>query len=235
MKHIGSAEGIGAPLGPKRVGGDTFPRHIGDCLILDFHEGAGTTVRDLSGNENNGSFASGAAAPAWERNRLSFDGGDYVDCGNGASLSLSTAFTVVGVSTTRDTGLTNTIVAKNPTDSSYPNYRIILTTAFEAQFRDTGGSFRTTSGGTVTADTSYCTIGVWDSIFLRVYSNGSLKDSDDFSGNVPKTDTSWKVYVGCMRTSVDLLDGVVSFIRINASTFSAPQVLQEYLFNKWRN
>lgn len=74
MHSTGSVEGIGAPLPPNRVGGDNFIRYIGDRLILDFHEGAGTIVRDLSGWGNNLTLAGNEN---WELRKFSFDGATY--------------------------------------------------------------------------------------------------------------------------------------------------------------
>ena len=78
MNRIGCGRGIGGAL-RHALQGESFIRHIGnDKLILDFHEGSGTTIRDKSHCGNDGTFGAGAAAPTWRRNSLYFDGGDYV-------------------------------------------------------------------------------------------------------------------------------------------------------------
>ena len=57
-----------------------------------FNEGSGNKVFDII-KRNNGTFGAGAEAPTWVPEGLSFDGGDYVDCGdididgNGAIVS----------------------------------------------------------------------------------------------------------------------------------------------------
>lgn len=67
-----------------------------------FNEGSGLKTFDLSGNGNHGTFGAGAAAPTWKPSRtgiaLDFDGGDYIDCNNTASLNISDEITIeVGV------------------------------------------------------------------------------------------------------------------------------------------
>jgi hypothetical protein len=61
-----------------------------------FDEGTGATAYDNSGNGNNGTLING---PTWVNGRcnkaLSFDGvDDYVSCGNGASLNVTSSITV---------------------------------------------------------------------------------------------------------------------------------------------
>lgn len=53
----------------------------GAVAVYLCNEGSGTTLRDYSGNGNHGALAAGDAAPTWTPYGLSFDGGDYVDCG----------------------------------------------------------------------------------------------------------------------------------------------------------
>lgn len=62
-------------------------------------EGVGGTTVDSSGKGNNGTFI---GAPAWQSssncktgNCLSFDGGDWVNCGHGTSLDTTDAVTIV--------------------------------------------------------------------------------------------------------------------------------------------
>lgn len=54
----------------------------GASAIYLFNEGSGTTLRDFSGNANDGTLGAGAAAPTWGPTGLTFDGDAYVDLGN---------------------------------------------------------------------------------------------------------------------------------------------------------
>ncbi len=102
MRKIGSTSGVGAPLAPNRVGGDEFIRRVGDRLVMDMHEGCGPTIRDLSGRGNSGLLSGN---PAWERNRINFDGvNDHINSGNNANLDIVNELTA--------------LVFANPTDRS---------------------------------------------------------------------------------------------------------------------
>lgn len=70
-------------------------------LWMPFEEGSGTSTRDLSGNGNNGTLNGGALfTPAKFDNALYFDGvNDYVDCGNGTSLQLTTGTVMAWIKT----------------------------------------------------------------------------------------------------------------------------------------
>lgn len=77
-ERIGCGRGIGGCL-RHAIPGESFIRHIGnDKLIFDFKSGNGTTVKDRSRENNDGTFGTGAAAPTWKRNSLYFDGANYV-------------------------------------------------------------------------------------------------------------------------------------------------------------
>lgn len=80
----------------------------GCVLYLPFEEGTGTIVYDQSPYGNDGAFGAGAAAPTWTDGKfgkaLSFDGGDYVNVPDAASLDLTIPFTLSAVVTlTNDT------------------------------------------------------------------------------------------------------------------------------------
>lgn len=82
-------------------GPDPYVYEVGNNLFISplkpvgswsFEEGGGTVAADSSGNNNNGTLKNG---PTWTTGQvggaLSFDGvNDYIDCGNGASLSMGT-------------------------------------------------------------------------------------------------------------------------------------------------
>ena len=66
------------------------PRPVpGAGAIWDCTKAYGTTLPDLSGNGNHGTFGAGAAAPTITATGLGFDGGDYVRCGTAADGSAS--------------------------------------------------------------------------------------------------------------------------------------------------
>jgi len=71
------------------------------------NECSGNIVNDLSGNNNEGTFGAGAASPVWSPGKfgsaLSFDSGDYIDCGANSSI-LPDAWTVSAWLKPNDTG-----------------------------------------------------------------------------------------------------------------------------------
>lgn len=229
MRPIGSASGIGAPLPPDRIGGDNFPRYIGDRLILDFHEGAGTTVQDLSGNGNDGTFGAGAAAPTWERNRLSFDGGDYINCRNDSSFDITDGITLSCdfESTIAQSGIAQDVIMKASTYGLTYDHALAVYT----------GVFIIRSGATwygnlglvsISANVKYSYIGTYNRVAVKTFLDAVEQVSDPATGAI---DTSANnVYIS--RAGGEIT-GYISFIRINATAFSAMQVLQEYLWNKW--
>lgn len=77
----------------------------GLVLYFSFDEGSGNTVKDLSGNNNNGTFAGGEPAPKWtdgmygkalefEPGETRTSGGGYIVVADSPSLSLTEAITV---------------------------------------------------------------------------------------------------------------------------------------------
>lgn len=229
MNSIGSTSGIGASLSPNQVGGDNFIRYIGDRLILDFHEGAGTTVQDLSGNGNDGTFGAGAAAPTWERNRLRFGGSGSIDwIAISDDLTLGLSVMTLEAHIKEDVHVSDAeFIFKGST-----NYYLLGVSAnkgilFVLSRDSVDDSIEGGADLSITSP-SHCT-GIWDGSTMRIYLNGSVQpETQSSSGSV---DTSGEdVYLG---GGVGF-DGTISFVRITATTFSAPQVLQEYLWNRFR-
>lgn len=242
MRHIGSTEGIGAPLSPNRVGGDNFIRYIGDRLVLDMHEGAGTTVRDRSGNENNGTFGAGAAAPTWERNRLSFDGGDHMLIPDATSLNPTVDLTiVVFVNFDND--------PKDVDEMLYVKTPQSATEGYSLYSRGTSDDFQfdaVTTGGRVIAHYTHeanmqgnwylvtgrhSSVGNNNVIFLNV-TRGTLYAT---VGTLVINDDPMSIGNKQIGPVTLEFNGLFSFVRINSKAFSALEVQREHLWNKWRN
>ncbi len=72
------------------------PLARGLVLCLLGNEGIGSHANDLSANGNDGTIINGTWTPATRGWSLNLDGtGDYIDCGSGGSLDLTTAATWV--------------------------------------------------------------------------------------------------------------------------------------------
>jgi len=132
-------------------------------LHLPFSEGVGTSVKDTSQYRNNGVFGAGAAAPSWVAGRegrraLSFDGGDYVDCGNPAILQFerTDAFSITAWIKRDVIDAAHMIVTKETHGGNYEGYTlyikadnkvsmlIVSTLANMIETRETTGSLTTT-------------------------------------------------------------------------------------------
>lgn len=235
MRAIGSTQGIGAPLSPNRVGGDKFIRYIGDRLILDFHEGAGTTVRDLSGNGNNGTLTSPTNL-TWELRRLKFGGvSGYVNCTHDLSLNLESAWTIQA-QVKADAVVPHQGIITKWLDPS-KDFAFIVLASGELYLLHNIANVEKLVGSTATIDdsTQHHLVGVNDGTDLRVYIESVLAGTGVEQGGTTDNDGA-NLCIGFWRPATnEYFKGLISFIRINATAFSAPQVLQEYLFNLWRN
>jgi len=81
-----------------------------------FNENGGTTVFDLSGNGNTGTFGAGAASPSWVSGKfgsaINFDGGDNIEIAH--KVFPSTAVTCIGwCKTTSGSGIPTMLTWKN--------------------------------------------------------------------------------------------------------------------------
>ena len=96
FNQIGGLNSVGGTLSDNQIGGEPFIRHISDKLHFRFTEGSGTTCRDLSRNNNNGTFGATTAAPTWRRGNVEFDGiNDYIVIATSADFAFGTgAFTL---------------------------------------------------------------------------------------------------------------------------------------------
>ena len=87
------------------------------------YEAGGNTIQDLSGNGNTGTLGAGAASPSWIGGAfgpaLSFDGGDYVNCGTSSLLDITGAITIVFSAKTTTVSSTNfRILSKGETGTN---------------------------------------------------------------------------------------------------------------------
>jgi hypothetical protein len=104
--------------------------------------GDATKILDSTANGNTGTKGAGAAAPTETAGPVGmaqlFDGGDYLDCGNGASLSVGAGnFSIVALMATTDVDAYSYIVSKrNPAGGAFYLLRL-LSGKPSAYLRDT--------------------------------------------------------------------------------------------------
>jgi len=69
--------------------------HGGPVAAWDMDEGSGAKINDQSGNHNDGTISGATWTSGKYGSALQFDGvNDYVDCGNDASLNITSAITI---------------------------------------------------------------------------------------------------------------------------------------------
>ena len=230
MQSIGGQQGIGGPISPNQIGGESFIRHIGnDKLIFDFHEGSGTTVYDKSRNNNNGTFGAGAAAPTWKRNSLYFDGGDYVDL-TGIAHGISTG------------GFTLCFDVSNYTENTYmfdqeTNRFAILNRALHnaISLLDSNGHNMISDAGIDAIQPISCQITRDISQDAECYVNGkSQNKGQSITGDVTYDGIS-AAKLGSRFNNVTNVTATMYSFRILNKGLSGIECQQIYLSNKWRS
>jgi len=179
-----------------------------------FDEGSGSTVYDRSGNGNDGTINSD---PQWVAGKiggaLEFDGrGDYVDCGNDASLDITDKVTIaVWVKTNdADNGQHNPYVTKG--DHSYA-IKHHNSNSIEFFIYDDGwhvvhfpvdGSFN---------GVWHHLAGTYDGTNLRLYIDGKLKVSATHTGSI--THSVFNVTIGTNAQEKErFYNGAIDDVRI---------------------
>ena len=227
---IGGAQGIGGPL-HNSIGGESFIRHIGnDKLIYDFKEGSGTTVRDKSHNNNNGTFGAGAAAPTWKRNSLYFDGGDTFRCLTlldvfPEEITLSIFYKVVAKSGSNAQLFTKTNISGQ--DRFFWSIKDDNTMVFDFEEHDNGYSSRSIfSDWTIDSwENRYIT---WDNTNgLLSYKNGAIDGASSGDTVLLADGTSSDLYIY-------FLVGLIKEVRIWFKTLSQIEIQQNFLASKFR-
>lgn len=232
---IGGPQGIGGPLSPDSIGGESFIRHVGnDKLIFDFHEGSGTTIHDKSHCGNDGTFGAGVAAPTWKRNSLYFDGGDYVNCGS------SLALTKITVEACINFGVVNAYqyVASeddNPSDVNR-NWLFGLTNAgkFRISIFVSSVQKNKLEASTRTAGVNYHLIGTANGTNIRVFINGADDGNPTtYSGDIDTNTVN--LWLGQNIAGNNPFTGYLLNARIYNRALSGIEIQQNYLVNKFSN
>ena len=232
MQSIGGQCGIGAPLGNNKIGGESFIRHVGsDKLILDFHEGSGTTVHDKSHCGNNGTLTNPTDL-TWERNELDFGG--------------TNGHIVVASSSDFDF-LDNKFFMEIIIEfDNFANYQGILTR--RANGAGNYWQFTTWNDGTLyfysedmiindftsilTANKRNDILLTCDGSYLSIYNNNASIFAKDIAGLA--LDNTHPLRIGYSKPHGVYLDGSIKFVRLGSKTLSQIEIQQEYLANKFR-
>jgi hypothetical protein len=201
-----------------------------------FNEGQGKAANDSSGNNNNGELMNG---PKWDKgkfgNAITFDGAtNYVNCGNGASLDITKAITVVawvkfnGVDYKNAKGNLFSVGAKGYPDSLNPH----AGWWFSYDNRSNGQGFPYTcfgnkNGGWSGGGNNFpgyiftFTNGEWNHLaftvgqsIAKLYINGTQLGVDKALTNLALSDTSVNLSIGSAGTNGWYFNGTIDEVAI---------------------
>ena len=195
------------------------------------NEGSGTIVYDCSGNGNTGTISGATWCEGVNGSALSFDGvDDYVDCGNSASLNITTSFTIEAWVKRASLG-SMYIVAKdrNPEPSGYGMYfndnnKIVLFFA-DTFWRDTATSTSFTNTGVW-----YHIVGTHTSGSQKIYVNG-IEQTLGVGGayTVDPRISGNNLRIGAHSNPWQYFNGTIDEIRIYNRTLNAEEIRAHYV------
>jgi hypothetical protein len=191
------------------------------------YRGTGTTWTDLSGNNNTSTLINGPTFSTANLGSIVFDGtDDYVNCGNGASLKLTSGTVTVWMKTT------STAVA----------YQGIVVKALNYGIYNYGGNLLLYDWGADTNRNSGISIsdGNWRFITLnfasnsannaKVYINGVLV----YTTTMYKTSDDYSLGISTGSSGSQLFPGTIGSVQIYNRELTATEILQNYNATKSR-
>jgi len=198
-----------------------------DAAKRDSYPGSGTSWRDISGLQNNGTLINGSIFDSNNAGSIVFDGvDDYVNIPHNAIFNLTTAITICiwyKTSTTVDAYLTT-----KADDSFYLAIGPTGTTANKMSFYlngTSGGWFQTLANAATGLWTQVTA--TWNGSTSNLYLNGILDNSGSRPGTM-LTGTN-PVYIGYRPASPKpYYSGSISQTQIYNRALSAAEVLQNY-------
>jgi type II secretory pathway pseudopilin PulG len=198
---------------------------------LDESSGA-TIASDSSGSGNNGTLVNMTPASDWVtgkvNNGLDFDGSnDYVNCGNNASLNITSNITVAAWVKTRDCGNSqhNPYVVKGDTSyalkqrsDNYAEFFIYDAGNWYAALYQVNSSFN---------NVWHHLAGTYDGLKVKLYVDGVLRNTVNHNGSIASN--NYNVQLGKDAQNTDrLYDGVLDSVRIYNRALSAAEITQLY-------
>jgi hypothetical protein len=194
-----------------------------------FDEGSGTIANDSAGN-NDGSLVGDTS---WTTGQiggaLSFDGnGDYVNCGSGGSLDITSTITVSAWVKRPDYNTAGTIAGKTNSNSVTAGYSLhSYIEGFEFQFYS-GGWRRTTPRVPATAGQWHHIVGTYDGSYACLYIDGVQRASITYSGTIIPA-TGYPFQMGFWRSGYpNYYKGLIDDVRVYNLALNAEEVWQLY-------
>ncbi len=204
--------------------------------VWHLDEGNGTTASDSSGNGNNGTL-NGATwtTGCISDNCLSFDGlNDYVSVQNSASLQLSDSVTISAwVNVRGSTGDHQIIVAKWYEGSSASTLSYILELRPDGITPQTVvntniGTETAISNSTIPFDNWIFLTGTYDGSKIKIYVNGTLTGSKNWSGPIIVGNQSLLIGAHTHPSDRNWFNGTIDEVSIYNYAKTPEEILEDY-------
>lgn len=177
-------------------------------------------ARDYSGRGSHGTVTGAVVSSGKKAKSYLFNGtSDYINCGNGSALHLSSSITISAWVYPHTTSSLGNIIAKYG-NQGY-RYRIDGTDGANTLWWYVSGN--SVAGGYVPLNTwSHCLV-TGDSLGLSCYLNGSLVASNS-TAYAPIDSTSGNLYIGAASPGTEHFDGNIADVRIYDRALSTDEI-----------
>jgi hypothetical protein len=197
-------------------------------------EGYGDTANDSSPHNNDGDLAGtcpgAATCPSWTNDgkfnkALSFDGGDYVDCGSPSSLDNITDAITISAWMRKSNTDTQFILSKyaGEADASYELY-----TSSIARFRlyDSGGGVTVDGISTISDGNWHHVVGTLSGTTMTIYVDGVSENTGTLSSSIEITTNT--VDIGRRGNGNYNFNGTIDEVKIYPFALTEDEVRVEY-------
>ena len=167
-------------------------------------------------------------------NFLDLDGGDqYIDCGDGTSLDISSAITLSAWVNSDVINIHSFIAGRD--DGTNRNYYLELYTDEKFYWTCNGLSdTQVVSTTTFSAGSWYHVVGVYDGSNIKLYINGVEEDSDSSTGSIDNDDVSFTI--GAREAGADrFINGKMGQVSLWNKALSATEVGAIYTLGRHGN
>lgn len=203
---------------------------LGDAAVgyWTFDEGSGTTVRDFTGNGNNGTWQ--GSGTHWSTSEKiigaaagQFDGGDYVSVPVSSSLKITSNITIEAWVYIHSLSGT-----PNITNAGGDELQLYITGAgILRRAGSIGGTWYDQGANTPLATNKWQHV-----VFSYDGSNGKFYTNGNPDGSFPATgalaSASGNFYIGCYSPSLRFFDGFIDELRIYSKSLTSAEIQQHY-------
>ncbi len=197
--------------------------------IWGLNQSSGSAT-DSSGNGNTGNFGTAPANPTWSPNNpsgsgnsLSFDGGDFVNCGNKSSLDIPTTGKVTVMAWVKRNALAGNAGVVSKRNATNTNYELGITS---------GGNIFNYDGTNTRTSTKTVAIGEWHHIAMSInsgnvtfYLDGAL---DNSLASTLGTIHTGGLFIGKGQIGAEYFNGLISDARVYSESITLTQIQKIY-------